>query len=162
MLKTWVRSLGCDDPLEKGKANHSNILAWRIPWPVYSSWGLKESDKTEWLSLSKLICNLNKHNKCYSLLVGWKLWGRIKKCLRDSVIRTWSWEEVAGTEDANLQKHSKIANNMTGRVVLLYLKGGDRREADLATGRREDWVLFWSYCVWGANMASMRNGSKAI
>ena len=27
----WVRSLGWEDPLEKGKATHSSILAWRIP-----------------------------------------------------------------------------------------------------------------------------------
>ena len=31
MQETWVRSLGWDDPLEKGKATHSSILAWRIP-----------------------------------------------------------------------------------------------------------------------------------
>ena len=29
-----VQSLGWEDPLEKGKATHSNILAWRIPWTV--------------------------------------------------------------------------------------------------------------------------------
>ena len=50
--ETWVRSLGWDDPLEKRKATHSSILAWRIPWTVWSSpWGHKESDTTEWLSL---------------------------------------------------------------------------------------------------------------
>ena len=32
MRKTWVRSLGWEDPLEKGTATHSSILAWRIPW----------------------------------------------------------------------------------------------------------------------------------
>ena len=32
MQKTWVRSLGWEDPLEEGKATHSSILAWRIPW----------------------------------------------------------------------------------------------------------------------------------
>ena len=32
MQETWVRSLDQDDPLEKGMANHSNILAWEIPW----------------------------------------------------------------------------------------------------------------------------------
>ena len=32
MLETWVRSLGQKDPLEKGMATHSCILAWRIPW----------------------------------------------------------------------------------------------------------------------------------
>ena len=32
----WVQSLGLEDPLEKGKATHSSILAWRIPWNVWS------------------------------------------------------------------------------------------------------------------------------
>ena len=32
MLETWVRSLGWEDPLEKGMTTHSSILAWRIPW----------------------------------------------------------------------------------------------------------------------------------
>ena len=31
MLETWVRSLGWEDPQEKGKATDSSILAWRIP-----------------------------------------------------------------------------------------------------------------------------------
>jgi len=32
MQETWVRSLGQEDPLEKGMATHSSILAGRIPW----------------------------------------------------------------------------------------------------------------------------------
>ena len=32
MWDTWVRSLGWEDPLEKGTATYSSILAWRIPW----------------------------------------------------------------------------------------------------------------------------------
>ena len=32
MQETWVRFLGREDPLEKGMATHSTILAWRIPW----------------------------------------------------------------------------------------------------------------------------------
>ena len=51
MQETWVRSLGWEDPLEKGTATHSSILAWRIPWAC-STWGPKELDTTEWLSLS--------------------------------------------------------------------------------------------------------------
>ena len=31
MWETWVRSLGWEEPLEKGMATHSSILAWRIP-----------------------------------------------------------------------------------------------------------------------------------
>ena len=34
MQETWVQSLSWEDPLEKGKATHSSILAWRIPWTV--------------------------------------------------------------------------------------------------------------------------------
>ena len=40
--ETWVQSLHWEDPLEKGKATHSSILAWRIPWTtvlgVTKSW----------------------------------------------------------------------------------------------------------------------------
>ena len=36
MWETRVQSLGWEDPLEKGKATHSSILAWRIPWTVQS------------------------------------------------------------------------------------------------------------------------------
>jgi len=32
MWETWVQSLGQEDPLEKGMATHSSILAWRITW----------------------------------------------------------------------------------------------------------------------------------
>ena len=41
MRETWVRSLGWENPLEKVKATHSSILAWRIPWSC------KELDTTE-------------------------------------------------------------------------------------------------------------------
>jgi len=36
MWETWVWSLGWEDPLEKGKATHSSVLAWRFPWTVLS------------------------------------------------------------------------------------------------------------------------------
>ena len=31
-IEMWVQSLGQEDPLKKGMATHSSILAWRIPW----------------------------------------------------------------------------------------------------------------------------------
>ena len=60
MQETWVRSLSWEDPLEKGMAAHSSILAWRIPWAeklgrLYSPWGRKESDTTEQLSLTYFV-----------------------------------------------------------------------------------------------------------
>ena len=51
MQEMWVRSLGQEDPLEKGTATHSSILSWRIPWTEepggLSPQGCKESDTTE-------------------------------------------------------------------------------------------------------------------
>ena len=32
MRETWVRSLGCEDPLEEEMATHYTILAWKVPW----------------------------------------------------------------------------------------------------------------------------------
>ena len=60
-----IQSLGQEDPLEKGMATHSSILAWRIPRTEepgrLQSMGLKESDMTEWLTLS-LRFNKTKNN----------------------------------------------------------------------------------------------------
>ena len=54
MQETQVLSLGQEDPLEKGMATHSSILAWRIPWTEagYSAWGHKRVNMTERLTLS--------------------------------------------------------------------------------------------------------------
>ena len=52
MQEIWVISLGWEDSLEVGMANHSSILAWRIPmdretWRASVHGGHKESDTTE-------------------------------------------------------------------------------------------------------------------
>ena len=51
-------------PLEKGMATHSIIPAWKIPCteePGYSPWGCKESDMTEWLTLSLHFHGFSEH-----------------------------------------------------------------------------------------------------
>ena len=56
MQETWVQSLGWEDPLEKGKATHSSILAGEFHGQRsllgYSPWGRKELGTTEQLALS--------------------------------------------------------------------------------------------------------------
>ena len=51
MQETWVLFLSLEDPLEKGTATHSNILAWKVPLTEtgegYSPWGCKQLDTTE-------------------------------------------------------------------------------------------------------------------
>jgi len=53
MQEAQIWSLGQEDPLEKGMATHSNILAWRIPWTEepggLQSLGLQKSQTTEQL-----------------------------------------------------------------------------------------------------------------
>ena len=66
MQETWIQSLGLENPMEKGKATHSSILAWRIPWTEEPGrlqstgsmhpWGHKESGTTEPPSLSLFSC----------------------------------------------------------------------------------------------------------
>ena len=57
MQETQVRSVGWEDPLEKGMAIHMNILAWKTPWTedpreLYSPWGRIELDMREQLSFT--------------------------------------------------------------------------------------------------------------
>ena len=59
MWKTWVRSLGWEDPLEESMATHSNILAWRIPMDRGAWWAtvhmVTELDMTEQISIAHSI-----------------------------------------------------------------------------------------------------------
>ena len=55
MWETQVQALGWEDPLEKGMATHSSVLAWTITWTEepseLSSWGRKELYVTEQLTV---------------------------------------------------------------------------------------------------------------
>ena len=50
MQETWVQTLGLEDPLEKGIATHSSILAWRIPWREEPG-GLQSMGLQSWTQL---------------------------------------------------------------------------------------------------------------
>ena len=59
MQENWVRSLGWEDPLEKGKATQSSILAWRIPW-TDSPWCRKSQTR---------LSDFQNHPKSWVLLL---------------------------------------------------------------------------------------------
>ena len=69
ILETWVQSMGLEDPPEKGKAAHSSILAGEFHG-LCNPWGHKESDTTEWRSLSLQFQWL----KARKLTNSWKKW----------------------------------------------------------------------------------------
>ena len=86
VLETWVRSLGWEDPLEKGTATHSSILAWRIPWTVC---GHKEWDMTEQLSLNHLTYKAV--SKQYSFCTSSSLENKELLCLsKVCILLAWS------------------------------------------------------------------------
>ena len=72
MQKTWVRSLGWENPLEKGMATHSSILPGESHGQRnlvgYSSWSRKELDMTELLNMhtnsQKLVTHQQKISTC--------------------------------------------------------------------------------------------------
>ena len=57
MQETWVRSLGWEDPLEKGKATHSSILAWRIPGTTVHGVAKSRTQLSDSLSIRVLKTN---------------------------------------------------------------------------------------------------------
>ena len=61
MRETWVWSLGWEDPLEKGKATHSSIPAWRIPWTIKS---MGSQSQTQ---LSDFHFTFHFHTPCFCL-----------------------------------------------------------------------------------------------
>ena len=61
MQETWVHSLGWEDPLEKGMATHSSVLAWRIPWTeepggLQSMGSQSQTRLSNFLSFFSLLC----------------------------------------------------------------------------------------------------------
>ena len=52
MQKTWILSLGWQDPLEKGMATHSSILAWSIPWTEEPGGQQSMGSQKSWMRLS--------------------------------------------------------------------------------------------------------------
>ena len=73
MWETWVWSLGWEDSLEKGMSTHSSILPGEVHG-LYDTWGCKELDTTEWVSLTHstwIVSYMKPWRQC--VLVGQKL-----------------------------------------------------------------------------------------
>ena len=120
MWETWVRSLGWEDPLKKGK------LSTTVFWPgefhgLYSPWGLKESDTTErvsllvspWYYLRQRNTNTVKNKTTVRPEINWKSHAE----LAAGCILIWAKLYQAGVEDARL---GEAEPNSSG----LSLQGG--------------------------------------
>ena len=58
MQETPVQSLGWEDPLEKGKATHSSILAWRSPWTVLSMGSQRVGHNSATFTFKDILYNM--------------------------------------------------------------------------------------------------------
>ena len=99
---------GLERSLEKGKATHFSILPWRTPWT--SSWGCKELDTTEWLSLSfhgyvKICINSNMmETLCASILVCLHL-----KIIRKRWVLSWArWHQSQSSRPLRAKAEGKM------------------------------------------------------
>ena len=103
MQDTQVRSLGGEDPLEKGMATHCSILAWRIPWTEEPHlWGCKKLDMTEQLTLSLLL----------TLLKFWIFQDILRPLLFLSCPQVQSWKYHLMLMTSNVYLHPKLLHEL--------------------------------------------------
>ena len=98
--ETWVWPLGWEDPLEKGKAAHSSIPAWRIPWTVWSI------GSQSWTWLNNFHFQTQNHFQIPTVFLGFRAlsqtgdsqWFQVlrKDGSEDAWDRVWQWEGVWG------------------------------------------------------------------
>ena len=76
--ETWVRSLGREDPLEKGMATRSSVLAWRIPQTEepegLQSVGCKELGMAEWPTLEEQYGPVERASSPESCIPAFMIW----------------------------------------------------------------------------------------
>ena len=72
--ETWVQSLGWEDHLEEGKATHSSILAWRVPWTNYTVHGVTKS-RTRPSDFHFSFHALEKEMATHSSVLAWRIPG---------------------------------------------------------------------------------------
>ena len=87
MRKTWVWSLGQEDPLEKEMATHSSILAWRIPWTEkpggLQSMGLQRV-RHDWAN--SLSCYGKKMKSRGIAITSWQIDGETVETVTDFIL----------------------------------------------------------------------------
>ena len=144
MWETWVRSLGWEETLEKRKATHSIILAWKIPWTVYSM-GLRRV-RHDWMTFTScrlkfplpfpqllavsLFSSLFLHMCCNKVAAELVLWFQILKmvkygqeCLESpEPINMLLLEDVEGFCSVGLKVENKISVKVCKSDIVFSLQ----------------------------------------
>ena len=133
--ETWVRSLGLEDPLEKGKATYSSILAWKIPWSeepgrlqsmglqrVGHDWAIKHSTEpwARWGFPGLVRSHGRGHGNPFQYsflenphgqrsLAGYSLWGHKGLEMTEWLItRTWARHPARDPQTARFPTHTEM------------------------------------------------------
>ena len=108
--ETWVWSLGWEDPLEKGKATHSSLLAWRIPWTVQSMGSQRV--RHDWATCTHSI--VVAHGLSCSVAYGVFLDHRSNLCLQPwQILYHWAtWEVPFHSSISHLLRALEEGNRM--------------------------------------------------
>ena len=87
MQETWVWSLGWENPLEKGKATLSNILAWRIPWTERLALSLFTGPLSRWSNLvpQNVNCHINNFHTDYLLKWQYFKHNELDTCIKNQI-----------------------------------------------------------------------------
>ena len=145
MQETWVQSLGRDDPLEKGMATHSSILAWRIPWTEGPS-GLESRGSQrvghDW------VTNTHTHTHTHTPARGWsrKSLAEPEQCLQLRQMMEVTWDETSGMTSPPIGQCLTVPRALTH---LIPLKSCEVCEAAVITGSGpERWALRFTEIMW--------------
>ena len=137
--ETWVRLLGWEDPLEKGMATHSSVLAWRIPRPeepggLYSPWGRKVGRDwvTDTLPSPSLRCATPHPHLLMGFPVSPSYWMAFSsrlyhfKLTKQSSIDCVAWKQTFISSSSLLADLVSGEDPVPGHLLAVSSRGGER------------------------------------
>ena len=96
MCETWIQSLGWEEPLEKGRATHSSILAWRISWTVQSMGSqrhqLSDFHFTPHYFAEGLYSQSYRFSSSHVWMENWTI--KKAECQRTDAFELWCWRRL--------------------------------------------------------------------
>ena len=125
MLEMWVRSLGQEDPLEKGMATHSRILAWKIPWMEETA--RLQSMGSQWLGRD-LVTEHALKGQCLrtqgkdSFDLAERLWAGLRISPRREIMALWPERRLwlLDVQKPTELPHSKSCSSCSQHTLQVY------------------------------------------
>ena len=157
MWEPWVWSLGWGDPLEKGKATHSSILAWRIPWTLWSTGSKRVRRDFHFHLLIYLFWPLCRACRILLLLPGIK---PVPPALRTQSLNHWTIRKSPSLSLFAVELMSLLSGNwkmfLTGILGLVLIQCHSLRNSHASNSRHFSNVFISAV---GTDLRYARNSS---